>query len=133
MKTARIMVTNTTKMARVRELLEGETLLTVYLESLAKAEILVERLASDDANSPEAKHYKNLMSLADEIQVEIAEGTPNFSNKVTDAIVKRYPMLPLSAEVLQGAYWRDDDKDLLSKQEVFADYVKLIESSPRDE
>ena len=120
------------KLAQVRELSEGETLLTAYLESLAKGAKLQTRLASDGASSPEAKHYKCLRDLAHEIQVEIIDGTPSFSNKVTETIEKQYPMFPLASENLMGRRWNDDDKDLLDKQQVFADYVNQIES-PCDE
>jgi hypothetical protein len=122
-----------TRMANNRDLLNGQTLLTGYLESLASAAKVRLRLKGDDASSKEAKQYKNLTELASELQVEIAKGTPNFSNSVVDTITTQYPMVTLAGEQIAGSYWRDDDEGDLEKHKLFADYVNMIESSSRDE
>jgi len=79
-----------------------------------------------------AQNYKVLRDLANELGVELPKGTPKFTNTVTEAIKRQYPMFSLAEERLRGSYWNEDEK-MLDKHKIFADYVNQIESSPCDE
>lgn len=117
------------KMVEARSLFDGDTLLTKYLDSLANAEQLKESFNDKDSNDKLAVSYKAFRDVANEIGIELPEGTPSFTNNVTETIKAQYPMFALAEEKLTGSYWNDDNKDLLEKQKLFADYVNSIESS----